>query len=75
MPARIVDDIERATGMPLHVLSHEEEAYLTLVGVTVAPRSATRPSSSTSAAAAPSSVPWRPGAWPGLPACGSGPTA
>lgn len=32
--ARIVDDVERATGVPLHVLSHEEEAYLTLVGVT-----------------------------------------
>jgi len=32
--ARIVDDVERATGAPLHVLSHEEEAYLTLVGVT-----------------------------------------
>lgn len=26
--------IERATGVPLHVLTHEEEAYLTLVGVT-----------------------------------------
>jgi exopolyphosphatase/guanosine-5'-triphosphate,3'-diphosphate pyrophosphatase len=32
--ARIQADIERATGVPLHVLSHEEEAYLTLVGVT-----------------------------------------
>jgi exopolyphosphatase/guanosine-5'-triphosphate,3'-diphosphate pyrophosphatase len=32
--ARIVDEVERATGVPLHVLSHEEEAYLTLVGVT-----------------------------------------
>ena len=32
--ARIVDDVERASGVPLHVLSHEEEAYLTLVGVT-----------------------------------------
>ena len=32
--ARIVDEVERATGIPLHVLSHEEEAYLTLVGVT-----------------------------------------
>jgi exopolyphosphatase/pppGpp-phosphohydrolase len=32
--ARIVADVERATGVPLHVLSHEEEAYLTLVGVT-----------------------------------------
>ena len=32
--ARIVADIEQATGVPLHVLSHEEEAYLTLVGVT-----------------------------------------
>lgn len=26
--------IEAATGVPLHVLTHEEEAYLTLVGVT-----------------------------------------
>lgn len=32
--ARIVVDVEGATGVPLHVLSHEEEAYLTLVGVT-----------------------------------------
>jgi exopolyphosphatase/guanosine-5'-triphosphate,3'-diphosphate pyrophosphatase len=32
--ARIQADIERASGVPLHVLSHEEEAYLTLVGVT-----------------------------------------
>jgi exopolyphosphatase/guanosine-5'-triphosphate,3'-diphosphate pyrophosphatase len=32
--ARIVTDVDRATGVPLHVLSHEEEAYLTLVGVT-----------------------------------------
>ncbi len=32
--ARIVDEIERASGVPLHVLTHEEEAYLTLVGVT-----------------------------------------
>ena len=32
--ARIVADVERATGVLLHVLSHEEEAYLTLVGVT-----------------------------------------
>ena len=32
--ARIVAEIERAIGVPLHVLSHEEEAYLTLVGVT-----------------------------------------
>lgn len=31
--ARIVDEVEEATGVPLHVLSHEEEAYLTLVGV------------------------------------------
>ena len=30
--ARIVGDVERATGVPLHVLSHEEEAYLTLIG-------------------------------------------
>lgn len=32
--ARIVDDVERASGVPLFVLSHEEEAYLTLIGVT-----------------------------------------
>ena len=32
--ARIQADIEHASGVPLHVLSHEEEAYLTLVGVT-----------------------------------------
>jgi exopolyphosphatase/guanosine-5'-triphosphate,3'-diphosphate pyrophosphatase len=32
--ARIVDEVERASDVPLHVLSHEEEAYLTLVGVT-----------------------------------------
>ena len=31
---RIVEEVERATGIPLVVLSHEEEAYLTLVGVT-----------------------------------------
>lgn len=33
--ARIVDDVERASGVGLQVLSHEEEAYLTLVGVTL----------------------------------------
>jgi exopolyphosphatase/guanosine-5'-triphosphate,3'-diphosphate pyrophosphatase len=32
--ARIVADVEATTGLPLHVLSHEEEAYLTLIGVT-----------------------------------------
>lgn len=32
--ARIVADIETTTEVPLHVLSHEEEAYLTLIGVT-----------------------------------------
>lgn len=32
--ARIVRDVERGTRVPLHVLSHEEEAYLTLIGVT-----------------------------------------
>lgn len=31
--ARIVHEVEAATGVPLHVLSHEEEAYLTVVGV------------------------------------------
>jgi exopolyphosphatase / guanosine-5'-triphosphate,3'-diphosphate pyrophosphatase len=32
--AGIVAEVEAATGVPLHVLSHEEEAYLTLIGVT-----------------------------------------
>ena len=32
--AHVVADVEHATGIPLHVLSHEEEAYLTLIGVT-----------------------------------------
>ena len=32
--AAIVHDVTAATGMPLHVLSHEEEAYLTIIGVT-----------------------------------------
>ena len=32
--ARIVAAVETGTGVPLHVLTHEEEAYLTLVGVT-----------------------------------------
>jgi len=31
---RIVTEVEDATGVPLDVLSHEEEAYLTLIGVT-----------------------------------------
>ena len=31
---RIVAGVEGATGVPLHVLSHEEEAYLTVIGVT-----------------------------------------
>jgi exopolyphosphatase / guanosine-5'-triphosphate,3'-diphosphate pyrophosphatase len=30
----IVDDVGRAAGVPLHVLTHEEEAYLTVIGVT-----------------------------------------
>ena len=34
--ARIVHEVGRATGVPFHVLSHEEEAYLTLIGVTEA---------------------------------------
>jgi exopolyphosphatase / guanosine-5'-triphosphate,3'-diphosphate pyrophosphatase len=33
--ARIVHEIAHATGVPLHVLSHEEEAYLTIIGVTL----------------------------------------
>jgi exopolyphosphatase/pppGpp-phosphohydrolase len=32
--ARIVADVEAGTGVALHVLSHEEEAFLTLIGVT-----------------------------------------
>jgi exopolyphosphatase/guanosine-5'-triphosphate,3'-diphosphate pyrophosphatase len=32
--ARIVGDVNATSRVPLHVLSHEEEAYLTLVGVT-----------------------------------------
>jgi len=32
--ARIVEEVEDATGIALDVLSHEEEAYLTLIGVT-----------------------------------------
>ncbi len=32
--ARVVNEVERASGLPLHVLSHEEEALLTLIGVT-----------------------------------------
>jgi exopolyphosphatase/guanosine-5'-triphosphate,3'-diphosphate pyrophosphatase len=30
----IVHEVGRATGAPLHVLSHEEEAFLTIIGVT-----------------------------------------
>jgi exopolyphosphatase/guanosine-5'-triphosphate,3'-diphosphate pyrophosphatase len=32
--ARVVSEVEKGTGVPLFVLSHEEEAYLTLIGVT-----------------------------------------
>lgn len=32
--ATVVQAVEAATGVPLHVLTHEEEAYLTVVGVT-----------------------------------------
>src|SRR4029077_5523988 len=32
--ATIVHEVQAATGVPLHVLSHEEEAYLTVGGVT-----------------------------------------
>lgn len=32
--AMVVHDVGLATGAPLHVLSHEEEAFLTIVGVT-----------------------------------------
>jgi exopolyphosphatase / guanosine-5'-triphosphate,3'-diphosphate pyrophosphatase len=31
---RIVHEIERGTGLPIHVLSHDEEAFLVLIGVT-----------------------------------------
>src|SRR6266516_3651652 len=31
---RIVADVERGSGVPVHVLSHEEEAFLTMIGVT-----------------------------------------
>ena len=32
--ARIVAEVDASSGVPLHVLSHEEEAFLTLIGVT-----------------------------------------
>jgi len=32
--SRIVHEVGDASGAPLHVLSHEEEAYLTIIGVT-----------------------------------------
>jgi exopolyphosphatase/guanosine-5'-triphosphate,3'-diphosphate pyrophosphatase len=32
--AAIVHDVTGASGAPMHVLSHEEEAYLTIIGVT-----------------------------------------
>lgn len=32
--SRIVADVERGSGVPVHVLSHEEEAFLTMIGVT-----------------------------------------
>jgi exopolyphosphatase/guanosine-5'-triphosphate,3'-diphosphate pyrophosphatase len=32
--ARIVAEVDAATDVPLHVLGHEEEAFLTLIGVT-----------------------------------------
>jgi exopolyphosphatase / guanosine-5'-triphosphate,3'-diphosphate pyrophosphatase len=35
--ARVVAEVDVATGVPLLVLSHEEEAYLTLIGVTAGP--------------------------------------
>ncbi|HEX6868047.1 MAG TPA: hypothetical protein VF119_04535 [Candidatus Limnocylindrales bacterium] len=31
---RLVEEVATRSGVPLHVLSHEEEAYLTLIGVT-----------------------------------------
>jgi exopolyphosphatase/guanosine-5'-triphosphate,3'-diphosphate pyrophosphatase len=36
--ARIVGEVQAATGAPLHVLSHEEEAWLNLIGVTLGRR-------------------------------------
>ena len=74
--ARIVADVETCDRRPAHVLSHEEEAYLTLVGVTAwACRWSTRRSSWTSAGAVPSSAPSRPGGSHARPACGSAPIA
>ncbi len=32
--SRIVHEVDEGTGIPLHVLSHEEEAFLVLIGVT-----------------------------------------
>lgn len=32
--ARVVHDVATSIGLPLHVLSHEEEGYLTLIGAT-----------------------------------------
>jgi exopolyphosphatase/guanosine-5'-triphosphate,3'-diphosphate pyrophosphatase len=32
--ARIVHDVSTASGAPLHVVTHEEEAFLTIIGVT-----------------------------------------
>lgn len=32
--SRIVHEVERGTSVPLHVLSHDEEAFLVLIGVT-----------------------------------------
>ena len=32
--SRIVHEVGQGTGVPLHVLSHEEEAFLVLIGVT-----------------------------------------
>jgi exopolyphosphatase/guanosine-5'-triphosphate,3'-diphosphate pyrophosphatase len=32
--ARIAAEVEEGTGVPLHVLEHDEEAFLTLIGVT-----------------------------------------
>jgi exopolyphosphatase/guanosine-5'-triphosphate,3'-diphosphate pyrophosphatase len=38
---RVVGEVERATGTPFHVLDHEAEGFLTLLGVTLGRRLAT----------------------------------
>ena len=53
----IVAEVGRVAGVPLHVLTHEEEAYLTVIGVTEGrPLDPRGPGRSTSAAGARSSA-------------------